>query len=105
MRRFLVCNLVKLKRGLQSFFLPPPPQPLPPHRAGFAVGVDAEPDVDGIFRAVPNGLSSQPGGVVANKNGRWVVSLNLSGELYQAFFDTQVRPSQAGRQAGGQTRS
>lgn len=46
--------------------------------------------MDGIFRAVPGGLGSQAGGVNAAKNGRWVVSLNLAGELYQAFFDTQV---------------
>ena len=51
---------------------------------------DAEPAIDGIFRAVPNSLGNQPGGVFASKQGRWVVTLNLTGELYQAYFDTQV---------------
>ena len=39
---------------------------------------------------MPNGLGSQPSGVFAAKHGRWLVMLNLIGELYQAYFDTQV---------------
>ena len=54
--------------------------------------MDMEPAIDGVFRAVPNGISGQAGGVFASKHGRWVVTLNLAGELYQAFFDTQVGP-------------
>ncbi len=52
--------------------------------------VDMEPALDGVFRAVRNGICSQPGGIFSSKHGRWVVTLNLAGELYQAFFDTQV---------------
>ena len=55
--------------------------------------MDSEPAVDGIFRAVPHGLSDtapMSGGVSVSKTGRWVVSLNLAGEMYQALFDTQV---------------
>lgn len=65
----------------------------PPVGAYAGVLVDSEPAVDGIFRAVPHGLSdtaSMSGGVSVSKTGRWVVSLNLAGELYQALFDTQV---------------
>ena len=32
----------------------------------------------------------QNGGVNVSKTGRWVVSLNLAGEMYQALFETQV---------------
>eukprot|EP00798_Chlamydomonas_sp_ICE-L_P031736 gene31736-6936_t len=51
--------------------------------------MDIETAVDGIFRAVPNGLSCEPGGVFPGKHGRWVVTLNLMGELYQAHFDSK----------------
>jgi hypothetical protein len=54
--------------------------------------LDMEAPVDGIFRAVPNMVGSmQPSGVAPGKNGKWVVTLNLAGELYQANFDSQVR--------------
>lgn len=56
---------------------------------------ETEPAADGIFRAVPGGLGDQPGGVSASKSGRWVVSLNMAGELYQAFFDTQEDAQEA----------
>lgn len=48
----------------------------------YASLLDMEPAVDGIFRAVPHGVGSQPGGVSAGKNGRWVVTLNLAGECH-----------------------
>jgi hypothetical protein len=62
---------------------------------------DLDPTVDGIFRAVPNGLGSAPGGITVNKTGRWVVTLNLAGELYQALFDTQDDAQEAYNAAGG----
>mmetsp|Transcript_36036 Transcript_36036/g.80206 ORF Transcript_36036/g.80206 Transcript_36036/m.80206 type:complete len:285 (-) Transcript_36036:916-1770(-) len=62
--------------------------------------LDMEPAVDGIFRAVPHGISTAPGGVNVGKHGRWVVTLNLSGELYQAFFDTQEDAVEAYNAAG-----
>eukprot|EP00955_Chlamydomonas_euryale_P059701 357473-Chlamydomonas_euryale.AAC.9 len=68
---------------------------------GLSVGpAETEPSVDGIFRAVPNGLCGQPGGVSSGKNGRWVVTLNLAGELYRAFFDTQDDAQEAFNAAG-----
>ncbi|GAX81655.1 hypothetical protein CEUSTIGMA_g9083.t1 [Chlamydomonas eustigma] len=62
---------------------------------------DLDPTVDGIFRAVPNGLGNALGGVSVNKTGRWVVTLNLAGELYQALFDTQDDALEAYNAAGG----
>ena len=66
--------------------------------------MDLEPAVDGIFRAVPHGIIhaiNQPhGGVVVSKNGRWVVSLNLAGELHQALFDTQEDAQEAYNASG-----
>lgn len=65
-------------------------------------GLDAEPAVDGIFRAVPNTASSGvTSGVAPGKAGRWVVTLNLAGELYQAHFDTQEDAGEAFHAAGG----
>lgn len=64
---------------------------------------DVEPAVDGIFRAVPHGLVAAGlphGGVAVSKNGRWVVSLNLAGEMYQALFDTQEDAQEAYNAAG-----
>lgn len=53
--------------------------------------LDLDVVVDGIFRAVPHSTASTaPSGVVPGKAGRWVVTLNLAGELYQAYFETQV---------------
>jgi len=53
--------------------------------------MDMEPDVDGIFRAVPNSVGSQESsGVAPGLGDRYVVTLNLAGELYQALFDSQV---------------
>jgi hypothetical protein len=71
---------------------------------GMVGGGESEPAVDGIFRAVPNGLGSLAVGISANRSGRWVVSLNLAGELYQAQFDTQEDAQEAFNAAGsGQT--
>ncbi|KAF8073022.1 B3 domain-containing protein [Scenedesmus sp. PABB004] len=59
--------------------------------------------VDGVFRvtpvealAVPEGTSS----VVATHDGRWCASINLSGELYQAFFESQADALEALNAAG-----
>uniref|UniRef100_A0A7S0S0T7 TF-B3 domain-containing protein n=1 Tax=Chlamydomonas leiostraca TaxID=1034604 RepID=A0A7S0S0T7_9CHLO len=69
---------------------------------GYASTLDAEPAVDGIFRAVPNtGGTGTPSGVAPGKAGRWVVTLNLAGELYQAYFDTQEDAGEAFHAAGG----
>ena len=47
--------------------------------------------MDGIFRAVPNSAAStEPSGIAPSHSDRWVVTLNLAGELYQAVFDSQV---------------
>jgi hypothetical protein len=43
----------------------------------------------------PAGVFPQAGGVNVSKTGRWVVSLNLAGEMYQALFETQVSNIQA----------
>ena len=64
--------------------------------------MDMEPPVDGIFRAVPNTPGSMlTSGVAPGKAGRWVVTLNLAGELYQAYFDTQEDAQEAFNAAGG----
>lgn len=53
------------------------------------------------MRASPT--RSLPGGVSA-KGGRWVVNLDLAGELYQAYFDTQDDAQEAYNAAGATTR-
>ena len=58
---------------------------------------------DGVFRAVRDGLSDDPGRVV-KQNGVWTVILNVHGELYQAYFDSQAAAFEAYNAAGeGQT--
>lgn len=55
-----------------------------------------EPPTDGVFRAVPNGAASEQAGYI-NPSGlnRWVAVLNLTGELYEAFFETKEDASEA----------
>eukprot|EP00877_Chromochloris_zofingiensis_P001165 jgi/Chrzof1/11049/Cz05g21210.t1 len=62
---------------------------------------DIEAPADGVFRAVPAaGLSDQPSAVSAVRDARWVASLNLAGELYQAFFDNEDDALEAFNAAG-----
>eukprot|EP00798_Chlamydomonas_sp_ICE-L_P022684 gene22684-29836_t len=69
-----------------------------------AMMADLEPTVDGVFRAMPNGVGRLPGGgVQESKSGQWMVSLNLSGELYRAFFDSEEDADEAFHAAGGVT--
>jgi hypothetical protein len=61
--------------------------------------------VDGVFRAVPADSSSisLPEGISSVsqlRDGRWVASLNLGGELYQAFFVQQDDALEALNAAG-----
>jgi hypothetical protein len=66
-------------------------------------GDDVEPPVDGVFRAVPADSSSLQEGassVGQAKDGRWVATLNLGGELYQAFFVQQDDALEALNAAG-----
>ena len=54
---------------------------------------------DGVFRAVPQGLSNAPSSV-ASKGGIWTATLNLAGELYRAHFDSQDAALEAYHAAG-----
>ena len=50
-----------------------------------------------------DGLSDDPGRVV-KQNGVWTVILNVYGELYQAYFDSQAAAFEAYNASGeGQT--
>ncbi|KAG2482326.1 hypothetical protein HYH03_018735 [Edaphochlamys debaryana] len=52
--------------------------------------LDMEAPSDGIFRAVVLHQSgSVPVGVALARNNRWTATLDVAGELYQAFFDTR----------------
>lgn len=68
-------------------------------------GEEVEPPVDGVFRVMPadSSSSSMPEGtsnVTQLRDGRWVASLNLGGELYQAFFVQQDDALEALNAAG-----
>ena len=54
---------------------------------------------DGVFRAVPEGLSQDPSKVMV-QNGHWTVILNCAGELYQAFFESQEAALEAFNASG-----
>ena len=54
---------------------------------------------DGVFRAVVDGSSDDPGRVTY-QNGVFTVILNVCGELYQAFFDSQAAALEAFNAAG-----
>lgn len=58
-----------------------------------------EPLKDGVFRAVPDGLSDDAGRVIKHA-GIWTVILNLYGELYQAYFTSQAEALEAFNAAG-----
>ncbi|KAK9809085.1 hypothetical protein WJX72_009181 [[Myrmecia] bisecta] len=47
------------------------------------------PLTDGVFRAMPDGDQSFAAGKVTIQNGCWTAIVNIAGELYQAFFDSQ----------------
>lgn len=74
-------------------------------------GDDLEPPVDGVFRALQQdqavaagagaaALGEGTSSVEQAHDGRWVASLNLSGELYQAFFVQQEDALEALNAAG-----
>ena len=58
-----------------------------------------EPLKDGVFRAVPDGCSDDAARIVKHM-GVWTVILNLGGELYQAYFDSQAAALEAFNAAG-----
>ena len=58
-----------------------------------------EPLKDGVFRAVPDGCSDDAARIVKHM-GVWTVILNLCGELYQAYFDSQAAALEALNAAG-----
>lgn len=65
-------------------------------------GDDIDPPVDGVFRAMPavEGMPEGHSSVNQARDGRWVASLNLGGELYQAFFVQQDDALEALNAAG-----
>lgn len=76
------------RRALQRFGLP---------------GEDVDAPVDGVFRAVPSEtvyLQEGQSSVAQLPDGRWVASLNLGGEMYQAFFVQQSDALEALNAAG-----
>ncbi|KAK9809821.1 hypothetical protein WJX73_009818 [Symbiochloris irregularis] len=54
---------------------------------------------DGVFRAIPHGLSLAPS-TVSSLSGVWTATLNLAGELYVAHFDSQEAALEAFHAAG-----
>jgi hypothetical protein len=65
------------------------------------MGTDEDPPIDGVFRAVPSDdPSDAPHCVTQVRDGRWVASLNLAGELYQAYFVEEVDANEALNAAG-----
>lgn len=65
-------------------------------------GLHPLPQQDGVFRAIPQGLSNAPSSV-ASKGGIWTATLNLAGELYRAHFDSQEAALEAYHAAGAVT--
>lgn len=84
----------------------PKPSDKPPQKRkkqGVVTGggsTDGEPPADGIFRAVPNGLSETQSSIQPLKNNKYVATLNLAGELYQALFECQEDAAEAFIAAG-----
>ncbi|KAI8477513.1 MAG: DNA-binding pseudobarrel-protein domain-containing protein-containing protein [Monoraphidium minutum] len=57
---------------------------------------DVEPPADGVFRAIPSDtMADTPHAVSQVRAGRWLASLNLAGELYQAFFPSEDQAAEA----------
>lgn len=56
--------------------------------------------VDGIFRASPSGNTNATGRV-GLEHGIWAASINLAGELYQAFFESEAAAREAFEAATG----
>lgn len=91
---------------------PQPPHPSQPERSikrAPSAGVqhpvppilcNLHPPTDGVFRAVPNALASDASRTHQVKDGRWVASLNLDGEIYQAYFECQDDALEAFQAAG-----
>lgn len=59
-----------------------------------------DPIKDSVFRAIPDGLSDEPGKVIKH-NGVSSVILNVCGELYQAYFDSSAAAHEAFNASGG----
>ena len=53
---------------------------------------------DGVFRAIP-GLSAEPS-TVSHTSGTWMATLDLAGETYRAYFDSQEAALEAYHAAG-----
>ena len=56
---------------------------------------------DGVFRAVP-GLTAEKA-AVTHMNGTWTATLDLAGEVYRAYFDSQEAALEAYHAAGAVT--
>ncbi|GBF88542.1 hypothetical protein Rsub_01257 [Raphidocelis subcapitata] len=62
---------------------------------------DVEPPADGVFRAAAaEGLADSPHAVSQVRAGRWLASINLTGEVYQAYFQTEAEAADAIALAG-----
>ncbi|GFR51388.1 hypothetical protein Agub_g13818, partial [Astrephomene gubernaculifera] len=63
--------------------------------------LDLEAPSDGVFRAlVLPPAAPVPLGVALARNNRWTATLDVAGELYQAFFDTREDAVEAITAAG-----
>ena len=49
---------------------------------------------DGVFRAVPHGQSDDQARVLCQE-GVWSVVMNVCGELYQAYFESELAAREA----------
>ena len=50
---------------------------------------------DGVFRALPDGFSYEARDQVLNESGVWSVVLQLAGEAYQAFYESEYAAKEA----------
>ncbi|CAD7702056.1 unnamed protein product [Ostreobium quekettii] len=57
------------------------------------------PPTDGVFRAIPN-VVPQPNGKIFSQHGVWTATIEIVGEMYQAYFDSQEDALEAFNAAG-----
>ena len=50
---------------------------------------------DGVFRALPDGFNYEARDQVLNETGVWSVVLQLAGEAYQAFYESEYAANEA----------
>ncbi|KAK9809236.1 hypothetical protein WJX72_011881 [[Myrmecia] bisecta] len=80
-------------------------QPMGRKGAAPAEPVFLQPPLDGVFRAIPDGLTGDEEGKVVMQHGSWTATLNVAGELYQAYFETQEAAAEAFNAAGGRVQA